>query len=451
MTKFFGTFLTNTTVTDSFSHHQYAEIVTEQKVGTWLALHRRAFEWFNGIPESVILDNPKCAIIRASYYDPEVQRSYAELAEGYGFLLIPCPPRDPKKKGRVESGVKYIKSAFLPLRTFRSFADANQQLRAWILSEAGTRIHGTTRQQPLTLFAEGEKSFLSTLPDRPVQLATWVTAKVHGDAHVVFDKNRYSVPYSLIRQNLWIKGTDTTISVFREQEMVAIHPRLLGEGRHHTLDDHLPHNALAYKLRDPEWCLKKAQEVGPSCRELIEKLFSDRVLDNLRAAQGILRLVERHGPSRVEPACARTLSFDNPRYSTVKVILDRGLDLLPLEAPAGILSPPSFLKGVFLMNPMPELSPLLKQLRLSGILDSLETRNQEAITAKLAYPEFLGLLIQDEVARRCCTTQAKRLGCGVHSCPIGPPPEGFVKIGSFSGGYYNIIFLFNKYLCRLIT
>ncbi|MHB1934947.1 MAG: IS21/IS408/IS1162 family transposase [Leptospirillum sp.] len=271
-----------------FSRHQYAEIVTDPKVGTWLA---------------------------------------------------PCPPRDPKKKGLVESGVKYVKSAFLPLRTFRSLADANQQLRTWILSEAGNRIHGTTRRRPLDLFTEGEKALLSPLPDRPVQLATWVRAKVHGDAHVVLEANRYSVPYTLIRATLWIKSTDTTISVFKEQELVAIHPRLWGQGQHHTLDDHLPPNALAFKLRDPQWCLRRAQEVGPSCRELIERLFSDRVLDNLRAAQGVLRLAERHGASRVETACARALSFDNPRYRTVKLILDRGLDLLPLEAPAGILSP----------------------------------------------------------------------------------------------------------------
>ena len=322
-----------------FSRHQYAEIVMDQKVATWLALHRRALEWFGGVPGSVILDNPKCAIIRACYHDPEVQRSYAELAEGYGFRLAPCPPRDPRKKGRVESGVKYVKASFLPLRTFRSLADANQKLREWTLSEAGNRIHGTTRRRPLDLFTEGEKALLSALPDRPVQLVTWVKAKVHGDAHVVFDKNRYSVPSTLLRATLWIKATDTTISVFQEQDLVAIHPRLLGEGRHHTTDDHLPPNALAYKLRDPQWCLKRAQEVGPSCRELIGHLFADRVLDNLRAAQGILRLADRHGSSRLEGACARALSFDNPRYRTVKTILDRGLDLVPLESPAGELSP----------------------------------------------------------------------------------------------------------------
>ena len=104
-------------------------------------------------------------------------------------------------------------------------------------------------------------------------------------------------------------------------------------------DAHLPPDALAYKLRDPQWCLKKASEIGPDCRALVERLFSHRVLDNLRAAQGVIRLSERHGCSRVEAASSRALSFEDPRYRTVKTILGRGLDLLPIEDPAGVLSP----------------------------------------------------------------------------------------------------------------
>lgn len=116
-----------------FSRHQYAEIVTNQRVDTWLACHRRAFEFFNGVPKKLIIDNAKCAIIRACFHDPAVQRSYAVYAEGYGFIISPCPPRDPKKKGRVESGVKYVKKNFMPLREFRSLSHGNEQLQHWVL------------------------------------------------------------------------------------------------------------------------------------------------------------------------------------------------------------------------------------------------------------------------------------------------------------------------------
>ena len=180
-----------------FSRHMYAEIVTNQKVETWLACHRRAFEYFNGVPAKLIIDNPKCAITRACFRDPEVQRSYGELAEGYGFLISPCPPADPEKKGRVEAGVKYVKNRFVPLRHFRSLTDANAQLKQWVMETAGNRIHGTTKQKPLTLFAEGEKHLLRRLPDVPVQIAAWTQLKLHGDCHVHFEKAFYSAPFPL--------------------------------------------------------------------------------------------------------------------------------------------------------------------------------------------------------------------------------------------------------------
>jgi transposase len=85
-------------MTLAYSRHQYAEIVTDQKIGTWLGCHRRAFEFFGGVPRRVIIDNAKCAIIKACFHDPSVQRSYAEYAEGYGFLISPCPVRDPRRR-----------------------------------------------------------------------------------------------------------------------------------------------------------------------------------------------------------------------------------------------------------------------------------------------------------------------------------------------------------------
>lgn len=309
-----------------FSRHQYAEIVWRQDVATWLACHRRAFEWFGGVVGRVIIDNPKCAITRACAREPEVQRAYAECAEGYGFKIDALPPREPKKKGRVEAGVKYVKSSFLPLRTFRDITDANRQLHAWIMGEAGNRIHGSTRQPPLTLFAEVEKPLLQGLPDVPPVLASWNRVKVHGNAHVQFEKCLYSAPFRLVRQTLWLKASDATVELYREHELVAMHPRLRVPGQRSTVNDHLPPEALAYKLADPQWCLKQAAGIGPHCLALIERLFAHRVLDNLRAAQGVVRLAQRFGSSRLEAACQRALAFDSPRYRTVKHILEKGLD-----------------------------------------------------------------------------------------------------------------------------
>lgn len=316
-----------------FSRHIYAELVANQKVETWLGCHRRAFEHFNGVPSRLIIDNPKCAITRACFHDPEVQRSYGALAEGYGFLISPCPPAEPEKKGRVEAGVKYVKNRFLPLRSFRSLADGNTQLMRWVMGTAGNRVHGTTKQKPLTLFAETERYRLKPLPDVPVEMATWAQAKVHGDCHIRFEKAFYSAPFRLVHQSLWLRVTDTTVKLYHDLGLVAVHPRLRKPGDRSTVEDHLPPEAVAYRMQDPQWCLKQAEGIGPSCHELVQQLFDDRVLDRLRAAQGIIALAKRYGTARLERACSRALFFQNLRYRAIKSILEQGLDQLPSGDP----------------------------------------------------------------------------------------------------------------------
>jgi len=313
-----------------FSRHMYAEIVADQKLSTWLACHRRAFEFFNGLPTKLIIDNTKCAITRACFRDPEVQRSYGELAEGYGFLISPCPPNDPRKKGRVESGVKYVKKSFVPLRVFRSLADGNRQLMQWVMETAGNRIHGSIQERPLSVFVGSEKALLRRLPDVPVELAAWAAVKLHGDCHVRYEKCLYSAPFRLVHRQLWIKATETTVKIYFELELLAVHPRLRKPGARSTVEEHFPPEAIAYKMHDPQWCLKQAEAVGPECHQLIRVLFADRVLDNLRAAQGIIGLGKKYGAVRLESACLRALFFDNPRYRTVKGILQKGLDQMPL-------------------------------------------------------------------------------------------------------------------------
>ena len=324
----------------AWSRHMYAEMVRDQKVATWLGCHRRAFEALGGVPVRVVLDNLKSAITKACYYDPEVQRSYAECAEGYGFLIAPHPPREPQMKGRVESGVKYVRKTFLPLRHFRSLSDGNHQLSEWVMGVAGNRIHGTTRQRPLTQFVETERYLLKPLPDRPPELVVWKKVKVHADGHVQYDYCLYSVPYTLVPQSLWLRAAETTVRCFRDHELAAIHPRLYRHGSRSTLDEHLPPEALAHKMRTPQWCLSQAQEIGPGCRELIETLFAHRVIDNLRAAQGVIGLSKKYGNQRLEAACQRALAHDSALYRTVKTILDKGLDQQPSEpAPTPLQAP----------------------------------------------------------------------------------------------------------------
>lgn len=321
-------------MTLAFSRHQYVEFVLDQKVETWLGCHRRAFEFFGGVPAKLIIDNPKCAITKACYYDPEVQRAYADCAEGYGFLISPCPVADPAKKGIVESGVKYVKRNFLPLREFRNLADLNRQAQEWVLSVAGNRIHGTTREQPLRRFVEVEKDFLKALPDVPPELVGWAQVKLHGDCHVQFEKCRYSAPYRLVHNYLWLRYSEKAVQIYKDDRLVAVHLRLRRPGQRSTKQEHLPPAALAYLMHDPQTCLKKAEAVGSSCLEMVELLFGDKVLDKLRAVQGILGLGEKYGKKRLESACSYALSYGVTARQGIKRILERGLDQQqPIETP----------------------------------------------------------------------------------------------------------------------
>jgi hypothetical protein len=313
-----------------FSRHQYVEFVFDQTVMTWLGCHRRALEWFAAVQTRVIIDNPKCAITRACTRDPVVQRSYAECAEGYNFKIDPCPPADPAKKGVVESGVKYVKGNFLPTRTFRDLADLNAQAYRWVLEEAGMRIHGTTRQQPLERFLI-EKPLMRNLPDVAPDLGSWNRLKLHRDCHVKLDYVLYSAPFALIGQTLWVRATDVSISIFQDYRLVATHVRARRPGDRRTVLDHLPPDAREFFAHDRQWCLQQAHAIGPACTDLIDQLLGDRIVERLRGAQGVLGLARTYGAKRLEAACLRALAHASPAYRTVKSILVGGFDQRPMQ------------------------------------------------------------------------------------------------------------------------
>lgn len=313
-----------------FSRHQYVELVRHQDVETWLHCHKNAFEWFGGVPKKVIIDNPKCAIIKASSREPEVQRSYEELAQSYGFIIHACPPRDPQKKGRVESGVKYVKRNFLPLRQLGSLQEGNKQLKEWILEKAGHRIHGTTRERPLDRFVEVEQAALKPLPSDPIEICTWHKARLYRDCHIRFDYGRYSAPYRYANQVLWLKVTPTTVSIYADHRCLTTHARTFDPDKPRTRIEHLPANTRAFFSQDAVWCQEQAERIGEHCLIVVETLLTDPVRDLLRAAQSVIRLARKYNRARVESACRRAVLFHSINLSTIQEILKKGLDYEPI-------------------------------------------------------------------------------------------------------------------------
>jgi transposase len=325
-------------MTLSHSRHQYAVFVFDQKIETWLRCHREAFEFFGGVPAKIILDNLKAAIVQAVLHDPVVQRSYRECAEHYGFLISPCRPRTPRHKGKVESGVRYLKRNFLAGRSFRDLTEANARLAEWVEQVAGVRIHGTTKERPLARFLEVERAALLPLPVCGFDLGVWKKVKLHPDCHVVVDGAYYSAPHRLIGEQLWARTNGRDVLIFHEYERIASHP-WTRPGTRRTILDHYPPDKLAWLLASPRWCQEKAAAVGHATAELIDRLLGERPLDRLRSAQAILRLADKYGSPRLERACRRALHFHEVAYAPIKRILEHGLEAEPLPPDTAAAAP----------------------------------------------------------------------------------------------------------------
>jgi transposase len=325
-----------------YSRHQYAELVFDQKTPTWIALHRRAFESFGGVPKRVVPDNLKPAVLQALVHDPVLGEDYRRLGLHYGFLISPTEPGRPEHKGKVENGVHYLQRNFMAGQAFVDSLAANQHLKIWITDVAGTRIHGTTHQAPLKLFNEYERAALLPLPVEPFTLCEIKPVKVHPDCHVTLAGSYYSVPYRHIGQVLDAHVSERVVELYQGTALVATHVRCAEPGQWRTRLEDYPPDKAQYLIRTPNYCRQLAAQIGPSAVQVVETLLGERPLDRLRAVQGILRLEETVGRQRLEAACARALYYGDVRYRRIRDILNAALDREPLPDVPATTEQPAF-------------------------------------------------------------------------------------------------------------
>jgi len=313
-----------------YSRHQYAELVFDQKTPTWIALHRRAFESWGGVPKRIVPDNLKAAVLEALVYDPVLGEAYRRMAQHYGFIISPTRPHTPEHKGKVENGVHYVQRNFMAGQQFADIRQANERLKIWVRERAGTRDHGTTHEPPLRLFTEHEQAVLLPLPVEPFILCEIKPVKVHPDCHVTIAGSFYSVPHPYVGQTLDAHIGERIVQLFHGQTLVASHERSLQRGKWSEHLEHYPPDKAAYLQRTPDRCRQIAARLGSATQQVVETLLAERPLDRLRSVQAILRLEETVGPKRLEAACARALYFGDPRYRRIKEILNAALDREPL-------------------------------------------------------------------------------------------------------------------------
>ena len=316
----------------SWSRHFYGEFVFDQKMATWLRCHRKAFESFGGVPEEVVIDNLKAAVLKASLEDQTLSIPYKRFAEHYGFLVHPCRPRKPQHKGKSESDIHYVKRAFLAGQEFVDIDDANRKFWDWIINEAGTREHGTTREAPVLRFNETEKAALKPLPIEPFELTGVYESKVHRDGFVQVDGSYYHAPREYIGKKLDVFVYERVVQLYDLVTLLVTHERATKKGQRMTREEFYPERASEYVRRTRKQCRYLAALVGPRCAQVVEILLSERPLDRLRSVHGILRLQEKYGAGRLESACSRAMHYDDPCYPRIKRILASGLDQIELES-----------------------------------------------------------------------------------------------------------------------
>jgi len=309
----------------SFSRRSFHKTVYDQKVSTFIDCFIEAFEYFNGIPERVKIDNLKAAVLKANFYEPEYQKEFKQFADYYGFIIDPCKVRQPQEKGKVESGIKYVKNNFFKGRSFKSKSDMEYQLHQWQENVCNKRIHGTTKKIPEIVFQETEKNKLKALPDKRWECYRIEKRKVSTTCHIVTDNNYYSVPYKYINEIVEIRIYKNIIKIFFKNQEIAVHQRLFSKGEYQTNKSHYPeHKALSqteYQFKQA----KKMEEIGKNASSYFYKLIELHPQHWGRLTRGIINLTKYHGNEAIDLACKRAITFEVYSYRVISNICKKGL------------------------------------------------------------------------------------------------------------------------------
>src|SRR5271156_1683418 len=241
------------------SNFTYAEANWTQVLADWIGAHTRAFEAIGGVPNLLVPDNTKVAVIKACLYEPQVNRTYAEMAAHYDTAILPARPRRPRDKAKVEAAVLIIERWVLGRlrhRRFYSLAELNtaiSELLRQLNDERPIRRLGVTRR---ALFEELDRPNLNSLPAQPYCFAEWRVRhgsspwaegpRVGVDYHVELEGHFYSVPYRFARSEVEVRLTARAVEIFLKGERIAAHLRASGNHRHTTVCEHMPSSHRRY-------------------------------------------------------------------------------------------------------------------------------------------------------------------------------------------------------------
>jgi transposase len=316
----------------------YAEATRSQDLASWVGAHVRMLDAFQGSAAIWVPDNLKSGVTTAHRYEPEINRTYLELAQHYGAVVIPARVATPTDKPKVEVSVQIAQRwvlAALRHQTFFSLADLNAAIAAKVdtINARPMKHLGVSRR---ALFEQIDRPALRPLPRTRYELAEWQPCRVNIDYHVQVDHHFYSVPYQLVHARVEARSTQQTVEVFFNGSRVATHTRLTGRGRFATQVAHMPRAHRAHAEWTPSRLIAWATQSGPATGRLVAGILERRPHpeQGYRACLGLMRLGRVHGTDRLEAACRRAEQLRSYRLQTVEHILTNQQDRLPLEDPA---------------------------------------------------------------------------------------------------------------------
>ena len=319
------------------SDYLYVEVQPSQELCHWISGHVRAFEFFGGLPKILRPDNPKTGVKSPNYYEPDLNPTYQEMAEYYQVAVLPARVRKPRDKGNVENGVQNVERWVLaPLRhqTFFSEAEVNRAIKP-LLDGLNNRLMTHLNKSRRQLFEDLDQPELRPLPEKSYEFAIWKTAKVNIDYHVAFEKHFYSVPYTLIHQQVEIRASERMVEIFHKGQQVAIHPRSRTTGRFSTRAEHMPAKHRFVLGLNADWLLRQAQEIGPQTFQYLTALLQSRPYPEqaYRSCLGVLSLARKHPRSFLEMACQRLQTAHLLSYGDLKSELEALVRQAQLDQP----------------------------------------------------------------------------------------------------------------------
>ena len=318
------------------SSYTYAEATWTQGLEDWIGSNTRMLEFFGGVPELLIPDNLRSASTKASRYEPVVNDTYLEFARHYATAVLPTRPRKPKDKAKAEAGVLLVERwimAALRNHEFFSLNELNHAI-AQLLTQLNAKPFQRRTESRVSLFTMLDKPALRALPETAYEYADWRHAKVAPDYHVQFDGCYFSVPHSLIGQQVDLRITGMVVEILSRGHRVACHQRDTAK-RFHTQIDHMPSSHRRHAQWSPKRFVDWAAEIGVATTQVVKHQLENRPHPEhgYRSCLGLLNLAKHYGKDRLEAACIRALAAGSLTGASVRSILKQGLDQIPVEKP----------------------------------------------------------------------------------------------------------------------